>query len=137
MSEKKIENTELTNIEGEVAQDIDEQAKLAAASEHVEEKIPEIKYRAVFDSPHFFEGKEYKELDLSGVRNLTTRDAEALDTTMQLIKHSPGGNKFYDTTYMKHLAVRATGMPIEFFNSMSMKNFEQVKGRLLIYFLFE
>ncbi len=137
MSEKKIENTELTNIEGEVAQDIDEQAKLAAASEHIEEKEPELEYTVKFNPPHIYEGEEYTELDLSKVRELSTKDAELLDRTMQLMKHYPGGNKFNDSTYMKHMAIMVTGKPIEFFNTMSMRNFEEVKGRLMMYFLFE
>ena len=53
------------------------------------------------------------------------------------MKHSPGANKYTDTMYMKHMAMRVTGKPLEFFNTMSMRNFEEVKGRLLMYFLFE
>lgn len=79
--------------------------------------------------------KIVKEVDLSGLEDLTTLDAQEIDRVMAKMNYSPR-NKFRDTLYTKHLAMRATGLPVEFFNMLNIKDMEAITSRVAIYFLY-
>ncbi len=81
------------------------------------------------------DGTEVKEVDLSGLEDLTTADAEYVDRVMAKMNYSPK-NKFKDITYTKHIAMRVTNLPIEFFNSLKWKDMESIASRITIYFLY-
>ncbi|MBO5551818.1 MAG: hypothetical protein J5966_07660 [Lachnospiraceae bacterium] len=117
--------------------DMEDQARMMAASEKSDsgDDIPKISFTVKFKPPHMFEGEKYDELDLSKLQELTTKDAEYFDSIMAAMRHFPT-DKFRDTKYLKQVAVRVTGKPVEFFNTMSMRNFEEVKSRISMYFLF-
>lgn len=53
---------------------------------------------------------------------------------MDKLKHHPQ-NKFRDIMYTKHIAIKVTGLPVEFFNGLSWKDMEAVTSRIAIYFL--
>lgn len=88
-----------------------------------------------FKKKYRFDGKEYDRLDLTRLRELTTLDAEYIDEVMEDMKHHPT-HKYEDTAYCKHVAMLVTGLPVEFFNMLSWRDMNEIKGRIYIYFLF-
>lgn len=70
----------------------------------------------VLKKPYKFEGKEYTEIDLRGIRKLTIRDA--IDIQKRLIssqEDAAGVLTETTTAFAREIAAKATGKPIEFF----------------------
>lgn len=66
--------------------------------------------------PYVFEGKEYGEIDLTGLEKLTVQDA--IDVQRQLFGEGEAAASVLcetTTAFARAMAVKATGMPIEFF----------------------
>lgn len=85
------------------------------------ESTEEIKGRFVvkFSKPYLFEGKEYTQVDLSGLERLTVKDA--IDVQRQLFdQQEVAASLLTETTtaFARALAVRASGRPVEFFQQM-------------------
>lgn len=74
-----------------------------------------------FKKPYFFEGKNYNEIDLSGLENLTGNDMIQVNKTLQ---KSGGFSLVPEMTleYAQEIAARVTEQPIEFFRGLSLKN---------------
>lgn len=84
-------------------------------SEQAEEK----KHVVTFKRPYLFERKEYTEVDLSGLDNLTVKDA--IDAQRQLFSQQEvAASLLTETTtaFAQALAVKASGKPVEFFKLM-------------------
>lgn len=65
--------------------------------------------------PYGFEGKEYGEIDLTGLEKLTVQDA--IDVQRQLFGEGEAAASVLcetTTAFARAMAVKATGMPIEF-----------------------
>ena len=136
------EDKNLTEIEPETEEEIEEAEILAAADSAGEERakspeelIKELKLVYKFDKPYAFEGKEYTEIDLSGIENLTTTDAKVIDRVLSKKNISLQG-KLFSTTFAEQVAVKVTGLPINFFTTMRWKDFENIKNLIAAYFLF-
>ncbi len=117
-------------------QDIDDEASVVGASVSEPQepmKEPEIIYE--FRKPYTFEGKTYTEIDLSPITGFNTRDMQAIETAFAKTRHAPE-KKWFDVLYMKIIAMRATGLPVEFFDGMLMKDFLEIEARIRAYFLF-
>lgn len=130
-----------------------EQAGLEAEADEVasagrevpEEDMPEedtdgeYRFKVEFFKEYAFDNgvevKKIKSIDLSGLLDLTTIDAERFDRILIKTGHRPQ-NKFTDTTYCKHVAAHVTGLPVEFFNTLSMRDMLVVMGMVHNYFLF-
>lgn len=72
-----------------------------------------------FSKPYRFEGKEYTEVDLSGLEGLTVKDA--IDVQRQLFNQQEvAASLLTETTtaFARALAVKSTGRPVEFFQQM-------------------
>lgn len=124
-----------------VTQETEEKAALEAASDNTQqieetkdifEKIP---YIIPLSKTYDLEGKKIKEVDLSGLEDLTTADGEYIDRVMAKMNYHPR-DKFRDITYTKHIAMRVTGLPIEFFNMLRWKDQQAITSRITVYFLF-
>jgi hypothetical protein len=131
-----IENTNLELNEAE-----DTKAELEAAADstaknsddkNINETIP---YVVKLTQTYNFEGREISEVDLSGLEDLTTADAEYIERVMAKLKHHPT-DKFRDYVYTKHIAMKVTNLPIEFFNSLKWKDMDSIKSRVAVYFLY-
>lgn len=124
-------------------EEIEEMAELEATSDTTvqsQEKeaadiLAAVPYVVPLSKEYDLDGEKISEVDLSGITDLSTMDAEYLDRVMRKLNHYPR-NKFSDTTYTKHLAMRVTGLPIEFFNTLSMKDMYNITSRISLYFLF-
>ena len=78
--------------------------------------------------PYVFEGKEYEEIDLSGLEKLTIRDA--IDTQLELFGVEVAASVLCETTtaFARTMAAKATGLPIEFFKLMPRGASRKVAG---------
>lgn len=87
-----------------------------------------------FKEPFNFEGKEYNEVDLSGITSLCAEDlCEAQDmlSDMGIVSSVVEMNYMYNFL----LAAKATCLPIEFFKRMPGKYAAQLKTKVSGYFL--
>jgi len=95
-------------------------------------------YEVVFDREYSFDNgggvKKYRKLDMSGLPELTTTDGEVFDRVLVKLRHNPA-NKFNDTTYTKHVAMKVTGLPAEFFNQLNIRDMQKVTAAVYYYFL--
>lgn len=113
----------------------DSSAKTAerdASDLDINERLP---YTIPLSKTYNLDGQEIKEVDLSGLEDLTTADAEYIDRVMAKLNYHPK-NKFNDITYTKHVAMRVTNLPIEFFNALKWKDQQAITSRIAIYFLY-
>lgn len=81
--------------------------------------------------PYLFERKEYTEIDLSDLENLTAADMIALEK--QYDRNSPGINVMPEVKvgYAMMMAARAAKLPVEFFNGLPPKDAMKVKNRVM------
>jgi hypothetical protein len=84
-------------------------------------------FKVKFKKPYAFEGKEYKEVDLAAVENLTTENLINAENTFAI---TGGTSPTAETTtrYSCILAAIITGHPIEFFNKLPAKEGGKVKN---------
>ncbi len=84
-----------------------------------------------------FEGKHYDELDLRGLRTCTGRDykdAERYMTTQGMLTSPLEENS---QPFAMFLASRATGLPIEFFDLLDIRDIMAIKNRVSGFFYSE
>ena len=120
-----------------------ENAELEAAADNavknekgsIEKINRELSYEVELTREYDFDGERIRKVDLSGLKELTTVDGTEIDQVMERMNHEPR-NKFRDLTYTKHIAMRVTGLPVEFFNNLIWKDMERIKNRITLYFLF-
>lgn len=83
----------------------------------------------VFKKPFEFEGKVYKEVDLSGLENLSARDMISANKIMER-----GGTvnvlPEMSLEYACIISSKAAGKPVEFFQSLPPKEALKVKNRV-------
>lgn len=101
------------------------------AEEEAEENI----YEVPLSHEYLLGTEKIGKIDLSGLEKLTTRDGEYADRVLAKLGHNPG-NKFKDTTYCKFIAMRATGMPLEFFNALDLRDMTLIEAKVYYYFLY-
>lgn len=116
---------------------LNQKAEKLTGEEKEEKK--EDRYTVYFDKEYTFETgeetKKYETLDLSGLTELTTTDGEIFDRVLVRLGHRPV-NKFNDTTYCKHVAMKVTGLPVEFFDKLSIRDMQKVVAVVYYFFLF-
>jgi hypothetical protein len=88
-----------------------------------------------FKKPYTFEGKEYEQIDLSGLENLRASDLLAADRYIRRLFgcSDPGAER--TSEYACVLASKATKQPIEFFYGLRPRDILWIKNRVY-YFLF-
>lgn len=86
-----------------------------------------------FKKPYLFEKKEYTELDLSGLDDMTGADMIAVNKIMKRL--SPGGGidvmPEVSMEYACVFASKATKLPIEFFTGLPPREAMKVKNRVV------
>lgn len=118
-------------MEAEVEASADYTAETGETAEEANERIS---YVVPLSREYDLDGKKIREVDLGGLVSMTTADAQDIDRVMERMRHHPQ-NKFRDIMYTKHIAMKATGLPVEFFNGLLWKDMEAVASRITIYFL--
>lgn len=84
-----------------------------------------------FRKPFKFEGQEYKEIDLSGLDDLTAQDMVSVDRILK--RHSSGIDVMPEVSmeYALNLAAKAAKQPIEFFQALPPREAMKVKNRIM------
>ena len=128
-----MEDLKKTNENAELEAAADNAVKNEKGS--IEKINRELSYEVELTREYDFDGERIRKVDLSGLKELTTVDGTEIDQVMERMNHEPR-NKFRDLTYTKHIAMRVTGLPVEFFNNLIWKDMERIKNRITLYFLF-
>lgn len=131
---ENFETEEMMNekdAQAEMEAAADYTAEAGRTAEEVNEQMP---YVVPLSKEYDLDGKKIKEVDLSRLEEMTTADAQDIDRVMERMRHNPQ-NKFRDIMYTKHIAMRVTGLPVEFFNGLLWKDMELISSRITIYFL--
>ena len=110
-----------------VAVEMEEQKEAAAAAtERDEEYVIKLK------KPYVFEGKEYAEIDLSGIKKMTIRDG------IEVQKSLFNGEEIAaivmaeaSTSFAREIAARATKLPVEFFKLARLDVSRAVKATVM------
>lgn len=84
-----------------------------------------------FKKPFRFEGKEYTELDLSGMEDMTGADMIAVNKIMHRTSAGIDVMPEVSVEYAFHFAARASKLPFEFFTSLPPKEAMKVKNRVM------
>lgn len=100
-------------------------AAQTAAEEAAEAQSP---YMVTFPKTYTFEKKEYTEVDLSGLESLKIKDLAEVQRKLSSAGET-ATNLLMETTtaFACELAARASKKPVEFFNNMPVKIFEEVQ----------
>lgn len=104
-----------------------EAAEIAASTEENDEMSMVV----VFKKPYHFEGKEYTEVDLSGMDDLTGADMIAINKIMQRTSAGIDVMPEVSVEYAFHFASRAAKLPVEFFTNLPPKESMKVKNRVM------
>ncbi|MCM3567849.1 phage tail assembly protein [Neobacillus mesonae] len=86
----------------------------------------------VFNKPVQFEGKEYKEVDLSGLDSLTAADLIEADKVFGTSGQFAVVNEM-TLGYTLIVASRASNLPIEFFNQLPAREGLKVKNKVMAF----
>ena len=100
--------------------------ELKAAAERDEEYVIGLK------KPYVFEGKEYTEIDLSGIKKMTIKDA--IDAQKSLFNGSEIAAIVLteaSASFARAIAAKATGLPIEFFELARLDISRAVKSTVM------
>ena len=127
-----MENIVKTNAELEAAAD----SISAKKEEDPREEEKNMTFIIPLRETYNFGGKSIDSVDLSRLEKLTTIDAQEVDKVVDAMNWHPR-NKFRDTIYLKHVAMRATELPVEFFNMLNWKDMNNICARETLYFLFD
>ena len=86
-----------------------------------------------FSRKYTFEDKEYEELDLSGLENMSATDMIAANKILE----KSGSFSFLPEMSLEYaciISARATKIPVEFFKSLHPKDAIKVKNRVTSFF---
>lgn len=103
-----------------------------AKNEVVNEEIVNSEHVITFKKPYSFEGKEYKEVDLSGLENLSTDDLIAADKQFSASGQAAMMNET-NLSYCMIVASKAAGIPVEFFNRLPAREGIRVKNKVVVF----
>ncbi|MCD8204721.1 MAG: phage tail assembly protein [Coprobacillus sp.] len=130
MSDKKTDDAVLAAVFDESDGALITSKDVAAAEEDSENP-----YLIKFDKPFTWEDKTYKEIDLSGLEDLTGQDMILVSRT---IKKSGGNTDSAipeaSAEYAFLFAARATKMPVEFFQALPAKIALKVRVTVMNFF---
>ena len=86
--------------------------------------------KIIFNKPFNFEGKEYKEVNLSGMNDLTTKDLLDADKQFNASGQMSLMNEM-TTGYACIIASKSTKLPIEFFENLPANEGLKVKNTVM------
>ncbi len=84
-----------------------------------------------FGRPYLFDRREYTEIDLSGMENLTGDDMVAINRHMARSLSGSAAVPEVSVEYACYFASRATQLPVEFFTGLPAREVLKVKNRVV------
>lgn len=113
----------------------EKQAETVSAAEDTEDEDEAVDTLLVLSKTVKFEGQEYKEIDLSGLNDITTRD---LKLARRMMNNSGSSLEFYterSVEFACYIASIITGKPVTLFDSMPAKDGIALKN-MVTHFLY-
>lgn len=95
------------------------------------ENEDEVSMVVKFKKPYRFEGKEYTELDLSCMEDLTGADMIAVNKIMQRTSAGIDVMPEVSVEYAFYFAARAAKLPVEFFTNLPPRDSMKIKNRVM------
>ncbi len=89
--------------------------------------------KVVFEKPYTFEKKEYTEIELTGMEDLTAEDVFAAEAYARK-KGGAATVAENSAAYLLHLAASAAQLPIEFMEALPLKEAARVKYAAMGFF---
>lgn len=86
-----------------------------------------------FSKPYQFEDDTYTGIDMSGMEDLTAKDLGEIEKKFYRA-NIPSFNPENTVTYAKLVVQKVTGMPIEFFDQLPVKEMMKIKSRVVNFF---
>lgn len=111
-----------------------ETIQIGTESTKEKKDLYKVKMRKAVDFDDGSGMKNYSSIDMSGLHDLTTVDGEYFDRVLTKMDYAPK-NKFRDTTYAKIVAMKVTGLPVEFFNMLDMRDMVYISVLVNYHFL--
>lgn len=131
---KSIDENEDENELVTTAENTDKETELAITAESSDEGNDDsVDMYVKFSKPYIFEDDTYKGLDMSCLENLTTGDLMTIEKSyykLGITAITPENT----VAYAKIAAQKATGLPIEFFNQLPVKEMMKIKSRVVNFF---
>lgn len=84
-------------------------------------------YYVKFLNPYFYEGREYKGVDLEKIRDLTTKEKINIDRLYEQLEPVKSRTPVMTTMYAVCTAAHITKLPVEFFYKMKNIDFLQIE----------
>ena len=84
-----------------------------------------------FGKPYLFDRREYTEIDLSGMENLTGDDMVAINRNMARSLSGSAAVPEVSVEYACYFAGRAAKLPVEFFTGLPAREVLKVKNRVV------
>lgn len=140
MAETKTDNTPQELIEIAEEKERKEEANLEAMGDKISRQRTTSKmdfndriFRVKLGHEYEFSGQKISDIDLSGLDKLSTLDMQRVDRIAEQMGVDME-QKYTDTLYCKHIAMAATGLPVEFFNMLKARDMAEVVGVVRIFF---
>lgn len=113
------------------AEENDEEFEKALGFDAEEKETDEEENKLIveFKKPFVFEGETYTELNLEGLEELTGADLAKIDRAVRK-KNADDLVPEMSLDYALALAARATGLPIEFFKALPLKDCRNVRNKV-------
>lgn len=93
-----------------------------------------MEYKITLSKPITFEEKEYKDVDLSGLEDLTAEDLCKADNRISRMGIVAPVREM-NCEFCAIIAAEAAKMPVEFFKALSAKDFSKVTRQVQAFFL--
>ena len=93
----------------------------------------DIEMYVTFSKPYVFEDDTYEGLDMSCLDKLTAQDLGEIEKKFYKLG-VPSFNPENTASYAKIVAQKATGLPIEFFDQLPIKEMLKIKSRVVNFF---
>ena len=87
-------------------------------------------YKITFKNPYLFEGKEYKDIDLTGIESLTTKDLIDADKQFNASGQMAIMNEM-TIGYACIVAAKGSNQPVEFFQNLPAAEGLKVKNKVM------
>lgn len=105
-------------------------------TEREDEAMDVAEYMKVkLSKPYKLDGKEVSEIDMGALEELTGADMLAIDRTMKRRGNTDASPEF-TLEFAFFAAMQATGLPLEFFHGLSMKDSIKVKMRVNYFLMY-
>jgi len=128
----------MSDAKNTVAEKEEKDVKIATSAdiekiEARDRKTEEDPFKLVFSKPFVWEDETYKEIDLSGLEDLSARD---MIQSQRVMEKSGSMNVMPELSveYACIIASKATKMPVEFFQALPLKEAAKLKNRITNFF---